>query len=92
VTFRVRATAASLLANLDRARALGLVRDVNVYAGMRDSLTAALKSHTAGKHPTEWNQLDAFVSKTEAQLGKGVDRATGLRFIAYAEDLVAARG
>jgi hypothetical protein len=92
VTFRVRATAASLLANVDRASATGLITDPKVYTGMRDSLVAAQQSHAADRHATEWNQLSAFVSKVQAQLGHGVDSATGQRFIAYANDLIAARG
>jgi hypothetical protein len=91
-TFRVRATAASLLANVDRASATGLITDPKVYQGMRDSLVAAQRSHLADRHATEWNQLSAFVSKVEAQLGHGVDSVTGQRFIAYANDLIAARG
>ena len=92
VSFRVRATAASLLANVDRAWADGLVTDPSVYRGMRDSIVAAQKSHAAGRHATEWNQLGAFVNKTQAQLGKGVDATTGRRLIAFADDLVAAQG
>lgn len=91
-TFRVRATAASLLANVDRASSTGLITDPKVYTGMRDSIVAAQRSHDAGRHATEWNQLSAFVRKTQAQLGKGVDATTGRRLIAFAEDLIAARG
>lgn len=92
VTFRVRATAASLLANLERARSLGLVPDPKVYKGLRDKLLTAQAAHGRGQHATEWNQLAAFVSQLEAQLGQGIDRVTGQRFIAYAEDLVASGG
>lgn len=92
VTFRVRATSASLLANAQRAWSSGLITDAKVYRGLLDSLQAAAKSHEAGKHATEWNQLSAFVNKVEAQLGQGIDQTTGLRFIAYAKDLIAAQG
>lgn len=92
VTFRVRATAASLLANLDRARSLGLVPDAKVYKGLRDKLVAAQAAHLREQHATEWHQLEAFVSQLEAQAGQGIDRATALRFIAYAQDLVASQG
>jgi hypothetical protein len=92
VTFRVRATAASLLSNVDRAWSTGLVTDRSVYRGMRDSVVAAQKSHDAGRHATEWNQLSAFVNKVTAQLGHGVDPIVGRRLIAFANDLVAARG
>jgi hypothetical protein len=92
VTFRVRASAASLLANVDRARSLGLITDARVYKGLRDSLLAAAQSHLAGKHATEWNQVGAFVNKVEAQLGQGIDQALGVRLISYANDLIAAQG
>lgn len=90
--FRVRATSASLLSNLDRARSLGLIPNAQVYTGLRDSLVAANASHRRGQHPTEWNQLQAFVNQILGQLGKGIDRATGLRFIGYALDLIASGG
>ena len=92
VTFRVRATSASLLANLERARSLGLVPDTRVYKGLRDKLLAAQGAHGRGQHATEWNQLVSFVSQLEAQAGQGIDRATALRFMAYAQDLVASQG
>jgi hypothetical protein len=90
--FRVRATSASLLNNLDRARSLGLVPDAKVYKGLRDSLTAASQSHSRGQHPTEWNQLSAFVNQVLGQLGHGIDGTVGLRLIGYARDLIASRG
>jgi len=90
--FRVRATAASLLNNLDRARSLGLVPNVQVYNGLRDSLVAANQSHAKGKHPTEWNQLGAFVNQLLGQRGKGIDTATADRFIGYAQDLITSGG
>ena len=90
--FRVRATAASLLNNLDRARSLGLVPNVQVYNGLRDSLVAANQSHAKGKHPTEWNQLGAFVNQLLGQSGNGIDAATATRFIGYAQDLITSGG
>lgn len=92
VTVRVRATSASLLANLDRARSLGLVPDTRVYKGLRDKLLSAAAAHDRGQHVTEWNQLESFVSQLEAQAGQGIDRATALRFMAYAKDLVVGQG
>ena len=90
--FRVRATSASLLNNLDRARTLGLVPNIDVYRGLRDSLVAANQSHNKGKHPTEWNQLGAFINQLYGQVGKGIDATTGYRFIGYAQDLIASGG
>jgi hypothetical protein len=88
-TFRVEATAASLLANLDRARAMGLVPGTTAYTGLRDKLVAALAAHQRGQHPTEWNQLAAFINLLLAQRGTGIDAVTANRFIAYAQDIVA---
>lgn len=90
--FRVRATSQSLLNSLDRARSLGLIPNADVYKGLRDSLAAAVKSHGKGKHPTEWNQLEAVVNQTLGQLGKGIDTATGQRFIGWVQDLIASQG
>lgn len=92
VSFRVRATATSLVANVDRAWSMRLITDPKVYKGLKDSLTSAQQSHAVGKHSTEWNQLAAFVNKVVAQLGQGIDATTGQRFIAFANDLIAARG
>lgn len=90
--FRVRATAASLLNNLDRARSLGLVTNNGAYNGVRASLVAAGNSHNSGKHATEWNQLGAAVNQMSNKAGKGMDEATALRFIGYANDLIASGG
>ena len=51
--------------------------NVQVYNGLRDSLVAANQSHAKGKHPTEWNQLGAFINQLLGQRGKGIDTATG---------------
>ncbi|MFZ0323135.1 MAG: hypothetical protein WAN48_03265, partial [Actinomycetes bacterium] len=91
-SFSVAATSASLLSNLDRARALGLVPDTSTYTGLRDKLVAALSAHKRGQHTTEWNQLSAFISLLQAQRGQGISAPTADRFIAYARDLIARRG
>lgn len=91
-TFRVRATAASLLSNIDRARSLGLITNNGAYNGTTASLEAALQSHEAGRHSTEWNQLNAFINQLEAKRGNGIDAATADRFIGYARDLISSGG
>jgi hypothetical protein len=70
----------------------GLVPDVQVYNGLRNSLVAANQSHAKGKHPTEWNQLQAFINQLLGQTGKGIDAATATRFIGYAQDLILSGG
>lgn len=92
VQFRVRATSASLLNNLNRARDLGLVTDPKVYKGLKDKLDAAIAAHAKGQHATEWNQLGAWIDQLLAQRGKGIDAATADRFIGYAQDLISAKG
>ena len=54
------------------------------YNGLRAKLLAALASHQRGQHPTEWNQLGAFINQLQAQRGSGIDAATADRLIAYA--------
>ena len=88
----VTASAASLLNNLERARSLGLISGPGAYNGLRAKLLAANESHNRGKHPTEWNQLAAFINQLSAQQGKGIDGPTATRFIGYARDLIAGGG
>ncbi|HET6626732.1 MAG TPA: PKD domain-containing protein [Nocardioidaceae bacterium] len=88
-TFRVRATSASLLSNVDRAWAEGLITNRGAYNGMRATLEAAVRSHEAGRHRPELHQLGAVQNQAEAKLDKGIDPVFGARFIAYLEDLIA---
>jgi hypothetical protein len=91
--FRVRATAASLLNNIDRAWSQEqLITNAAAYKGLRDSAVAAVKSHDKGKHDTEWNQLGAIVNQLTGQLGKGVDATFATRAIGWVNDLVLAGG
>jgi hypothetical protein len=92
IQFRVRATSASLLNNVNRALLEGLIADPKVHKGLKDKLTAAVAAHKKGQHPTEWNQLSAVVELLQAQRGKGIDAATADRFIGYAQDLISAKG
>jgi hypothetical protein len=89
-TFRVRATAASLLSNVARACDEGLVTDRGACNGMLASLRAAVASHERGAHrPTEVNQLGAVLNQLDAKLDR-VDPAFGARLRGWVTDLVAA--
>jgi len=90
LTFRLQATAESLLSNLERARAEGKIG--TVYNSLRVKLVNADKKHDDGRHDVEANMLGAFVNELEAQRGKKVDERIANRFIAFARDLVAAGG
>ena len=57
VTFRVRATSASLLSNIDRARTEGLITNNGAYNSLVTTVQQAVRSHNKAKHETEWNQL-----------------------------------
>jgi len=92
VTFRVRATSASLLNNLERAWSEGSISDAKVYKGLKDKLATANKTHNRGQHPVEWNTLGAFIEQLYAQRGKGIDYTIATRWIGYAQDLIASRG
>ena len=92
-TFTLIATSASLLNNLERARAEGDIPDANVYRGLRDKLNQAVRKHNQGQHPVEWNALDAFIEQIVGQIGglpsgSGIDPTVGRRFIAYAQDII----
>ncbi len=92
VSFRVRATAASLRTNVVNAGTSGTISDPAVLQGLLDKLDAAAQSHLKGKHAAEWKQLEAFVLQVEAQSGQGIDPALAALLIAYAKDIVAAGG
>lgn len=85
--FRVRATSASLLANMQRALDEGLVRQ-GIYNALSAIFRAAVASHDAERPRAEANQLGAAVQVMYAQSGKGFDEETARRFIGYAEDLI----
>ena len=87
-TFTLRATAAAMLSNLDRARALGLIPNNGAYNGLRAKLEAAQSAHLRGDHPTEWNILGAFINQATAKSGNGMDAATATRLIAFAQDII----
>ncbi|HEU4514821.1 MAG TPA: hypothetical protein VFR87_17055 [Nocardioidaceae bacterium] len=88
-TFRVRATSASLLANIERAWAEGLITDKGGFNGLRAKLEAAVASHETGMHETEVNQLVAALNQVNAKLDVGIQPAFGARLVAYLEDLIA---
>lgn len=90
--FRVRATAASLISNIDRARSLGLITNNGAYNGIRASLEAAQQSHLDGRHATERNQLGTVVNQLEAKSGNGIDASTARRLIGYVRDLISSGG
>jgi hypothetical protein len=90
--FRVEATAASLISNVDRANSLGLITKAGIYNSLRTKLEQAQKKHQAGQHAVEANMLNAFANELGAQSGKAVDAVTAARFIAFARDLIARGG
>ncbi|MFN2502717.1 MAG: hypothetical protein ABR540_00490 [Acidimicrobiales bacterium] len=90
LTFKLQATAESLLSNLERAHAEGKVG--NVFNSLRVKLVNADKKHDDGRHDVEANMLGAFINELEAQRGKKVDTRIANRFIAFAQDLIDAGG
>jgi hypothetical protein len=87
--FRVEATAASLISNVDRAFGLGLITKAGILNSLRTKLEQAQAKHEAGRHAVEASILNAFANELAAQSGKAVDAATAARFIAFARDLIA---
>jgi hypothetical protein len=92
VAFRVRATAASLLANVQRAIADGDITNTGTAIGLLTSLRQAIRSHQLGRHPVEWNQLGAVRNRLVSQSGRHVDAEIARRLIGYIDDLIAAGG
>jgi hypothetical protein len=91
VTFRVRATSASLLNNIKRARTEGKITSSGTYNGLVSSVDAAVKSHGKGKHDTEWNQLASARNILVQDAPVKIDQATANRFIGYINDMITAR-
>ena len=90
--FEVRPTSAGILAALARARSEGLISSAAVYSGLRDSASAAVRSHDRGQHATEWNQLSAVSTQLAGQSGKGVQTAFAGRARQWIAYLVAQGG
>lgn len=90
-TFKVEATAASLVSNVDRACTEGLIDGAGLCNALRAKVEQAARKHAGGDHNVEWNALGAWINQLQAQRGKKVDLATGNRFIAFAADLIARR-
>ena len=90
--FRVRATSASLLSNVERARAEGLIMSIGSYNGLVASLTQAIRSHDRGRHDVEHNQLGAVRNRLVHHNENMIDPATAARLIGYIDDLIASGG
>jgi len=86
--FKVQASAASLEANIQRARNEGSITSQGAYNGLLTKLQDARAKHAQGKHPAERNVLDAFIDQVKAKRGNGIDGATANRLIAFAQDLI----
>jgi hypothetical protein len=91
VTFRVRATSASLLNNIKRAKTEGKITSTGTYNGLISSVETAVKSHGKGKHETEWNNLTSARNILVQDAPAKIDQATATRFIGYVDDMIAAR-
>jgi hypothetical protein len=90
-TFRVRATAQSLLGNLNAGaqkgpRAAGHPHQPPIQARGR------CRQSRAGQHCTEHAQLRAFLSELEAQSRRGIGPATAKRLRTFVQDLIASYG
>jgi hypothetical protein len=86
--FKVQATSASLVSNVQRACGLGLIAKQQC-SSLLTKVEHAMREHAQGDHKVEHNVLGAWINELEAQSGKKVDAATATRFIAYARDLIA---
>lgn len=87
-TFKVEATSASLVSNVARACAEGLI-EAQLCNSLSTKVEHAAREHAQGDHRVEHNVLGAWINQLEAQRGKKVDTATANRFIAFANDLIA---
>lgn len=87
-TFVVRATAASLGNNLQRAFDEGDIPNLGTFRALASTIAAAGAAHDRGDHATEHNILGAFVAQLEALRGTKVDSVVGDRLIDYARDLI----
>ena len=90
-TFKVQATAASLVSNVARACSEGLI-DGTLCNALAVKVEHAARKHAEGDHKVEQNELGAWINQLEAQRGKKVDATTANRFIAFASDLIARNG
>jgi hypothetical protein len=91
-TFELHATAVSLRNNIDRALNEGLITKQSTHKVLSITLDLAVGNHASDRHDLEHNTIDAFAEQVDGQLGKSIDSATGLRLIAFAEDLIATNG
>ena len=87
-TFEIHATPESLISNLDRAAAEGLIKQPGTIRSLRTKLDSVKKKHDAGQHNTEGNLLEDFIHELSAQRGKWVDAITADRFKAYGQDRI----
>jgi hypothetical protein len=86
--FRVQATSQSLVNNVDRACALGLINRISCTE-LRLIADLARTAHAAANHIREHLLLGAWAQQLDQLRGKTVDHATAVRFAAYARDLIA---
>jgi hypothetical protein len=74
------------------SRTEGLITKSGTCKALSVTLDQAVGNHADGRHDIEHNDVDAFAEQVDGQLGKAIDTATGLRLIAFAEDLIATNG
>ena len=91
-TLQLHATSVSLLSNIERSCAEGLIDKPGTCTALATKLGHALDRPDGGRHHVEHNQLGAFVNQVEAQRGRSIDVATADRLVAFARDLIATKG
>lgn len=89
--FRVNATSASLVNNVDRACTLGLIQRY-LCLGVRVTIDLARAAHAAPNHSREHILLNAWAQQVDQMPATAIDPATALRFSAHARDLIARGG
>lgn len=87
-TLTVRATAASLVSNVDRA-AGSLISDGQLADRLRSILVGARNDHAAGRHDRELNRLTRARDLVQRHSGDGVRPPFAARFVAWVDDLIA---
>ena len=76
--FVVVATAGGIIREVDRFATEGKFKNAGIPNSLRAKLVAASSARDRGQCATAANIYDAFLSELQAQLGTGVDMASGL--------------
>jgi len=87
-SFKMQATSASLIGNIDRGYQEGLITNGLAYLRLRGDASMAAIPHATGNHRQEWHRLETLIAEFKLQRGTGVQTAFANKMIGWAQEII----